>query len=67
MMGEPELRSTDNPFTDVKPGSFYYKAVLWAVENGITTGVTKTEFKPDNTCVRGQIITVLYRVQDQLR
>ena len=49
------------PFTDVKAGSYYYDAVLWAVENGITNGISDTAFSPDNFCTRAQIITFLYR------
>ncbi|MDO4619256.1 MAG: leucine-rich repeat protein, partial [Lachnospiraceae bacterium] len=48
-------------FTDVKEGSFCYKAVQWAVGNGITKGITSTEFRPDDVCTRGQIVTFLYR------
>ena len=59
--GCPEPTKTENPFTDVKKGAFYYKAVLWAVENGVTKGITDTTFAPDATCTRGQIVTFLYR------
>lgn len=48
-------------FTDVKKGEFYYDAVLWAVENGITNGMTKTEFWPNENCTRGHVVTFLYR------
>ena len=48
-------------FTDVRDGSFYADAVVWAVNNGITTGVTATSFAPDAPCTRGQIVTFLYR------
>ena len=50
-----------NPFTDVKAGAYYYEAVLWAVENGITNGTSATTFAPNDTCTRGQIVTFLYR------
>lgn len=60
-VGSPEPESDNNPFTDVAPGRFYYKAVLWAVENGITSGTTKTTFSPDDTCTRGQVVTFLWR------
>lgn len=50
-----------NPFTDVPAGSYYHDAVLWAVENGITTGVTATRFQPTATCTRGQVVTFLWR------
>jgi hypothetical protein len=59
--GEPEPTTTANPFTDVKEGLWYYKAVLWAVEKGITNGMSATTFEPDGTCTRGQVVTFLYR------
>lgn len=59
--GKPTVGSTDNPFTDVPANQYFYDAVLWAVENGITTGVSATEFAPNDTCTRGQIVTFLYR------
>ena len=58
--GKPEPTSTDNPFMDVKESKYYYKAVLWAVENGITKGVDTTHFGPNQTCTRGQVVTFLY-------
>ncbi len=48
-------------FTDVKAGAYYYDAVAWAVENGITNGVGKNKFAPNDTCTRGQIVTFLWR------
>ena len=48
-------------FTDVDPGAYYYDAVLWAVEQGITTGTSATTFSPERTCTRAQIVTFLYR------
>ena len=59
--GEPEPETTKNPFEDVPESQYYYKAILWAVENNITTGTTPTTFRPDNTCTRAQIVTFLYR------
>ena len=59
--GSPRPESTRNPFTDVKAGSYYYDAVLWAVEEGITSGTSATTFSPDMTCSRSQIVTLLYR------
>ena len=59
--GQPEPTSTESPFVDVKPGDFYYKAVLWAVENGITNGVDATHFGPTSACNRAQVVTFLYR------
>ncbi len=51
-------------FVDVPKGAYYYEAVLWAVENGITTGWTADEFAPEMACTRGQIVTFLYRAMD---
>ena len=59
--GSPAPMSTTNPFTDVKSGAYYYDAVLWAVEQGITKGTTTTKFSPDITVNRGQTVTFLYR------
>ncbi len=59
--GEPHAKSAENPFTDVSADQYYYEAVLWAVEKGITDGMTKTTFEPDRTCSRGQIVTFLWR------
>ena len=59
--GSPEPTGTKNPFRDVKSDAYYYKAVLWAVENGITSGTSATTFSPDDICTRGQIVTFLWR------
>ena len=59
--GCPEPTAAVNPFEDVKPTDFYYKAVLWAVENGITNGVDATHFGPFTYCNRAQVVTFLYR------
>lgn len=61
--GSPDPTGTNNPFRDVKPSEYYYKAVLWAVEKGITTGMSATEFGPHETCTRGQVATFLWRAQ----
>ena len=58
--GAPNPKSTSTNFTDVQPGKYYYKAVLWAVENGITSGKTTTLFGVGETCTRAQIVTFLY-------
>ena len=63
--GCPEPTKTDNPFADVKEGAFYYKAVLWAVENGVTNGVDPTHFGPNQGCTRGQVVTFLWRAEGQ--
>ena len=60
--GAPEPQSTENPFRDVKAGKYYYKAVLWAVENGVTSGTASGVFGVGKTCTRAQIITFLYKV-----
>ena len=59
--GSPEPTSTNNPFTDVKESDFFYKAVLWAVEQKITNGLTETTFGPFELCNRAQVVTFLYR------
>ena len=59
--GQPEPARTDNPFKDVKSDSYYYKAVLWAVEQGITLGTSKTTFTPNAEVTRGQVATFLWR------
>ncbi len=59
--GSPEPETRAMPFTDVPVGSYYYNAVLWAVENGITEGTSDTMFSPDATCSRAQIVTFLWR------
>ncbi len=64
--GRPEPTLTENPFTDVKEGKFYYKAVLWAVENEITKGMTVDSFGVNVTCTRGQVVTFLYKAKDIL-
>ena len=56
---KPEIRAM--PFTDVPVGSYYYDAVLWAVENGITKGTSDTTFSPNMTCTRAQIVAFLWR------
>ena len=61
--GSPAVKSAVMPFTDVKAGSYYYDAVLWAVEQGITKGTSDTMFSPDATCTRAQIVTFLWRSQ----
>ena len=61
--GSPEPQSGRNPFVDVPSDQYYYKAVLWAVEKGITTGMDATNFSPDASCTRGQIVTFLWRAK----
>ena len=59
--GSPEPKTNTMPFTDVNAGSYYYDAVLWAVENGITKGTSDTTFSPNMTCSRAQIVAFLWR------
>ncbi|MGN0316270.1 MAG: leucine-rich repeat protein [Fusicatenibacter sp.] len=59
--GKPEPSITENPFTDVNENAYYYKAVLWAVENEITFGTGNGKFEPNSTCTRAQIVSFLYR------
>lgn len=61
--GSPAPKSSEMPFEDVAAGSYYYDAVLWAVENGITDGTSATTFSPDAVCSRAQIVTFLWRSQ----
>jgi hypothetical protein len=66
--GSPEPTTTENPFTDVQntdSTSWYYKAVLWAVENGITEGTSATTFSPNASCKRSQVVTFLWRYENQ--
>ena len=59
--GSPKPETRTMPFTDVPVGSYYYDAVLWAVENGITKGTSDTTFSPNMTCSRAQIVAFLWR------
>ncbi len=59
--GKPAPQTTENPFTDVSEGGWYYMAVLWAVENGITKGVGEGRFGPEVECTRAQLVTFLYK------
>ncbi|MBQ2925625.1 MAG: S-layer homology domain-containing protein, partial [Ruminiclostridium sp.] len=59
--GEPAAKTSDCVFTDVDKDAYYYEALLWAVENGITTGTSETKFSPDGDCTRGQMAVFLHR------
>ena len=59
--GSPKVENGKNPFVDVKADAYYYDAVLWAVEKGVTSGTSATTFSPDATVTRGQTVTFLYR------
>lgn len=60
-VGEPQPKQTENPFADVTADAYYYYAVLWAVEKGVTSGTSKTTFAPNNPCTRDQVVTFLWR------
>jgi len=59
--GQPEPVTTGNPFSDVKTSDYFYKAVLWAVENGVTAGTGNGKFSPNAPCTRAQVATFLWR------
>lgn len=59
--GKPEPKSNANPFNDVKSSDYFYKPVLWAVEQKITSGTSESQFSPEKNCTGGEIITFLYR------
>ena len=61
--GSPEPETAVNPFVDVTEGSFFYKAVLWAAEKGITSGVDQNHFAPFAACSRAQVVTFLWRAE----
>ncbi len=63
--GSPEPKTAKNPFQDVREKDYFYKAVLWAVENGITSGTSKTKFSPNDACTRAQVVTFLWRYEKQ--
>lgn len=64
--GCPEPSTTVSPFVDVTdPNQYYYKAVLWAVEKGITNGKDDTHFDPKATCNRGEVVTFLWRYKNK--
>ena len=58
--GKPEPFTTVNPFVDVAESDWFYKAVLWAYENGITAGTNASHFGPDDACTREQVVLFLY-------
>ena len=59
--GAPEPKNSVNPFSDLDPSAYYYKAVLWAIEHGITQGTSADTFSPNMTVTRGQTVTFLHR------
>ena len=65
LAGEPKPKATTTKFKDVKKSAYYYKPVIWAVEKGITTGVSKTKFNPSGVCTRAQTVTFLWRMANK--
>ena len=63
--GCPEPTSTANPFVDVQKSDYFYKPVLWAVEQGITNGTSATTFSPLDTCTSSQVVTFLWRANGE--
>ncbi|MBR4700695.1 MAG: S-layer homology domain-containing protein [Oscillospiraceae bacterium] len=63
--GRPAHNLTSNPFSDVKEGKYYYNAVMWAVENGITSGVGDGKFGVGRSCTREQVVTFLWKAENQ--
>lgn len=63
--GSPEPETAGNPFSDVSSTAYYYKAVLWASENGITNGTGGGKYSPEQTCTRAQIVTFLWRAMQE--
>lgn len=61
VLDTPAASSSENPFRDVKAGDYFYDAVLWAVEQNVTTGTSATEFTPSRTCTKAETLTFLYR------
>ena len=59
--GSPAPNSTSCSFTDVEKGAYYYDAMLWAVENNITSGTSDTTFSPDETCTHAEVLTFMHR------
>lgn len=59
--GSPEVSASEHSFADIDPAAYYYKAVLWAIEQGITVGTSAETFSPDATVTRAQAVTFLAR------
>jgi len=59
------VSAANNPFKDVSSSAYYHDAVIWALENGVTSGTSTTTFSPSDTCTRGQVVTFLWRSQGQ--
>ena len=63
--GCPAVKDTETPFTDVGDDDWFTDAVHWAVQKGITNGTSETTFSPGQTCTRGQIVTLLWRMNGE--
>ena len=63
--GSPKVSGAGNPFRDVREDDWYAEAVRWAVKEGITKGTSENTFSPDETCTRGQIVTLLWRMNGE--
>lgn len=63
-VGKPSPIGKNNPFTDVKSRDWFYESVLWAVEEGLTSGTTPTTFAPTKTCTRAEVVQFLYKAKD---
>ena len=61
--GRPDVTATEEPFEDVSKDDWFYTPVLWAVENGITSGIDATHFGPNKTCTRAAVVTFLYAME----
>ena len=64
-LGEPAASNRTHNFTDVKEGAYYYEAMLWAVESGVTSGTSKTTFGPGKSATRGHVVTFLFRAVEE--
>ena len=65
LKGQPQPTTTTTKFTDTPSWKYYYPAICWALENGITTGITETIFEPERSCTQGQLATFLWRTLGQ--
>ena len=61
LAGMPKAENQINIFNDVEEGTYYYEAIIWAIENGIVNGVTESEFAPQDNVTREQLVAMLYR------
>lgn len=65
LAGMPEPASSENPFSDIAKESWYYKAVIWAAEEHITTGTSENTFSPNKSCTRAEAVTFLWNMNSQ--